>query len=360
MKILFCSEGLLIDGVASFNLYLSAALRKAGNEVAIAGRWSGFKSFKSRHKEHGVNVIDGFSLTPISRNLVSRSLDFDPDMIITDARRAFPLALEIKKRSRAKLVTVFHDEIRDDPRKERSLDTIIRFSDGWATSEGPILDQMKKLGTGLPLALIHRPITGMVHPTPLPPRDPFRVLSLGRLSGYKSPGHLSLLNHVGALKKAIPSLEITFVGGGDRTPLFRFKALKENLKAGSTYVRVAGSVTNPNDWLKWSTIVCAGATSAAEAVLSNRPTIAFSGYWMGLIGPDNIEQGISWHFGERAGHFRMKHYLGITSETLIDIYSKWDQEQVEQNTRETRMALAKEFDSEEIAGQFMAFFANLK
>ena len=41
MKILFCCEGFLVDGVASFNLYLSSALAEAGHEVAIAGRSAG-------------------------------------------------------------------------------------------------------------------------------------------------------------------------------------------------------------------------------------------------------------------------------------------------------------------------------
>lgn len=359
MKILFCSEGFLIDGVASFNLYLSAALQKAGNEVAIAGRWAGFWSFKSRHTEHGVKLIDGFAFTPISRNLVMRSMDFDPDIIITDSRRAFPLALEIKKRSKARLVTVFHDEPREDPREKRSIESISKYSDGWVTSEEPILEKMKNLKPDLPMAMIHRPITGMVVPSPLPARDPFRILALGRLSGYKSPGFRSLLDKASILKKEIPSLEITFVGGGDRTPLFKLQALRENLKNGSVFVRVLGSVPDPNPWIKWSTVVCAGATSAAEAVLSNRPTVAFSGYWMGLLGPENIRQAISWHFGERSGDFRMRSNPDITADSLIRLYTEWDQGLAERRTERVRLLLGKEFNSEDIARQFLDFFHSL-
>lgn len=360
MKILFCSEGFLIDGVASFNLYLSAALREAGHEVAVAGRWAGFKSFKDRHRQKGVEIIDGLALTPSGGGLPQKAAAFGPDIIVSDARRAFPLAMEVKERSGARLVTVFHDAVRDDSRRNRSLDTIMATSDAWITSEEPILQQMKALKPSFPVRLIRRPITSMVETTPLPDRDPFRVLCLGRLSGYKAPGFRALLDNALSLKEAIPSMEMTFVGGGDRLPLFRLKAMKANRKAGETFVRVVGMQPDPNPWIRWSTAVCAGATSAAEAALGNRPVLAFSGYWMGPLLPDNARQAIECHFGERDGPFLMKNRPGEAVSGLRKLYESWEPDQTHRQVAQTRRVLAEHFDSTKIVREFLDLFASLR
>jgi glycosyltransferase involved in cell wall biosynthesis len=359
LKILFCCEGFLVDGVASFNLYLSSALAEAGHEVAIAGRWAGFNSFKERHKKKGVTVFQDLALTPVSPRLVRQAAGFKPDVIITDSRRAFPLALEIKKRTGGKLVTVFHDPARDDRRKNRGLEIIRAQSDAWITSEEPIFEQLNGLAPPFPVSLIRRPISAMVEPSPLPPRDPFRVFCLGRLSGYKSPGFRALLDRASLLKKRIPSLEVAFAGGGDRLPLYRIEAMKQNALAGSRFVRVLGTVTDPNPLFRWSTVVCAGATSAAEGVLSNRPTFAFSAFWLGLVTEANSGDAIACHFGERYGSFRLKDRPESVLEALESLYGNWADGGVEEIVKQARETLEREFSSSLTASQFETLFRSL-
>lgn len=359
LRILFCSEGFLIDGVASFNLYLSSALSEAGHEVAIAGRWAGFSSFKERHRQQGVTVLEDFALTPVSSRLVRQAVRFNPSILVTDSRRAFPLALKIKKQSGAKLVTVFHDPVRDDRRKNRSLSTIRDASDAWVTAEEPIFGQLKALAPAFPVKLIRRPISSMVVPSPLPSRDPFRVLCLGRLSGYKSPGFRSLLSKASHLKKTIPSLEIVFAGGGDRLPLYRLEAIRQNALAGSRFIKVLGSVTDPNPLFRWSTVVCAGATSAAEGILSNRPTLAFSAFWLGLITESNCSEAIACHFGERYGNFLIKDRPEAVQESLGELYNQWDDLRIQDTVKRARQSLGKEFNSSFAASQFEALFRSL-
>lgn len=359
LKILFCCEGFLVDGVASFNLYLSSALAEAGHEVAIAGRWAGFNSFKERHERKGVTVFQDIAVTPVSPRLVQKATGFKPDVIITDSRRAFPLALEVKMKTGGKLVTVFHDPARDDRRKNRGLEVIRAQSDAWITSEEPIFEQLNRLAPPFPVSLIRRPISAMVEPSPLPPRDPFRVFCLGRLSGYKSPGFRALLDRASFLKKRIPSLEVAFAGGGDRLPLYRIEAMKQNALAGSRFIRVLGTVTDPNPLFRWSTVVCAGATSAAEGVLSNRPTLAFSAFWLGLVTEANSRDAIACHFGERYGSFRLKDRPESVLEALETLYGNWVDSGVEETVKQAREALEREFSSSLTASQFETLFRSL-
>ncbi|MFP4482253.1 MAG: glycosyltransferase [Thermovirgaceae bacterium] len=360
MKILFCSEGFLIDGVASFNLYLSGALREAGHEVAVAGRWAGFKSFKDRHRQKGVGIIESIGLSPSGGGLPQKAAAFGPDIIISDSRRAFPLAMAVKERSGARLVTVFHDPVRDDNRRNRSLETIVASSDAWITAEEPIFEQMKALKPPFPARLIRRPITSMMETSPLPDRDPFRVLCLGRLSGYKAPGFRALLDNALPLKEIIPSLEITFIGGGDRLPLFKLTGMKANMRSGETFVRVLGTRPDPNPWIGWSTAVCAGATSAAEAALSNRPVLAFSGYWMGPLLPDSVSRAIDCHFGERDGAFLMRDRPDAAVSGLKKLYETWEPAQIRHQVNETRMLLSQAFDSKKIVRDFLDLFKSLR
>jgi len=360
MRILFCSEGFIIDGVASFNLYLSAALSNAGHDVAIAGRWAGLKNFKERHRKHGVRIIETVSVPADSPRLIKKALSFRPDVIITDARRAFPLALKIKLISGAKLVTVFHDSIWNKPdKKNREIATIKKISDGWVTSEKHIFEQMKELSPECPSLMIRRPITDMVNSTPLSSRAPFRVLCLGRLSGYKSPGFRALLENALELKEKIPSLELTFVGGGSRLHLFKALAFRMNRKSGEKFITIAGTIPDPTDFLAWSTLVCAGATSAIEGLLSNRPVIAFSGYWMGLVRPDMLDYGIDTHFAERSGDILMREHPEKVVEELERVYREWENLDVEQNTEIMRKRLEAEFSSKKVACSFEKLFGRI-
>lgn len=359
MNILFCSEGFIVDGVASYNLYLSSALSRAGHSVAIVGRWAGRRGFQKRHKEAGVKVIQCLSATVDNAWLVDRALAFRPDVIITDSRRSFPLALRIGERTEARVVTIFHDPPQYDREGERGLESLTQRSDAWVTAEKPIHEELLRVGPGLPVLCIQRPITGVVCPKALPPRDPFRLLCLGRLSRWKSPGLRAIAQRAGELKRAIPSLQIDFVGGGRRRIGFWACAVKANLRARECFVRVAGSRPDPRPWMARATVVCAGATSAIEAILSNRPVLAFSGFWLGLVTPQNLMDGVSTHFGERRGELYVRDDPDVVIRGLVSLYNQWNHENMSGHVDELRRALWPDFDSEAVAEAFRSLFSQL-
>lgn len=359
MNILFCGEGFIIDGVASYNLYLSAALRQAGHQVAIVGRWAGFNGFQERHRQAGVKVIQCASLTVDNAWLVKQALAFKPDVIVSDSRRSFPLTLRIYEATGAKVVTVFHDPPQLEREGERSIEIIIANSHAWVTSEKPIYHELKKLNVDLPVHWIQRPITAMCRPTPLPPRDPFHVVCLGRLSGWKSPGLRAIVEKAAELKQAIPSLRITVVGGGRRQVNFWIDAMKANIQMQERFVRILGTKSNPQPFLEQATVVCAGATAAIEAILSERPVVALSGFWMGEVTPENLEQGVSTHFAERAGEFYMRDNPRVVIDALINLYRRWDNGKMAEQASRLRRKLAHDFDSQSIAKTFEGMLASI-
>jgi len=359
MNILFCNEGFIVDGVASYNLYLSAALRQAGYNVAVIGRWAGFKGFQKRHKDSGVKVIQDLSIAAESTRLVKQAVTFKPDILITDSRRSYPLAKRIRQKTGAKVITVFHDPPQLDRTGNRSIRNLIGDSNAWITSEKPIFDELKKIQTDVPMYWIQRPITGMVQSSPLPPRDPFHVLCLGRLSRWKSPGIRIIIEKALQLKQVIPSLLITVIGGGHRRFKISADAIKANSKAGQRFVRIVGTQTNPQSWITQATVVCACATSAIEAILCQRPVIAFSGFWMGLVTPENLENGVRSHFGERSGEFYTRENPDVVINSIRDLYLTWKQDKMAEQTKMLRQKLAPAFDSLSIAATFTRLFSQL-
>jgi glycosyltransferase involved in cell wall biosynthesis len=359
MNILFCSEGFIIDGVASYNLYLSACLAQAGHNVSIIGRWMGPKGFQQRHRKAGVRVIQFPSINAHSLWLTRRAKEAKPDVIITDARRAFPLSQRIRDTTGAKVVTVFHDPPQPDRKGARGIEAIMRGSDAWVTSEKPIFEKLKQIKSTIPKHFIQRPIEGLVQPTPLPPRKPFKCLCLGRLSRWKSPGLKVLVERAAELREKIPSLEIRFVGGGGRIVQFWRDALKANIRAGKRFVHIAGAKTDPQPWIQEATLVCAGATSAIEAILGNRPVIAFSGFWLGLVTRENLEAGISTHFGERSGEMYVKDNPNIVFDSLVETYEKWCGKKMALQVQALRDQLAPHFSSKTVSEQFIGLIQDI-
>ncbi len=359
MRILFCNEGFIIDGVASYNLYLSAALHQAGHNVAVLGRWGGFKGFQRRHRQSGVRVIQRPAVTADSHQLVRQAVAFNPDILFTDSRRSFPLAQRIRGETGVKVVTVFHDPPQLDRKGSRSVPSIVAGSDVWVTPEEPIYEQLLPIAGNLPVSFIQRPITGMVTPTPLPPVAPFHVLCLGRLSRWKAPGLRIIVEKAVELKRAIPSLQITVVGGGRRRLNFWMSAMKANVRVGERFVRIVGTQTDPQPWIREAGVVCAGATAAVEAILSGRTALAFSGFWLGPVTPQNLDRGISTHFGERSGDFHIKEDPEVVTRGLVALYRQWDQKEMVERVRALQTQLAPAFDSQIIAGSFQAIFDRL-
>jgi glycosyltransferase involved in cell wall biosynthesis len=358
MKILLCNEGFLIDGVASYNLYLSAALQQAGHQVGVIGRWAGFKGFQKRHRQAGVRVLQSYSFTVSNPRIRKMARNFNPCIIITDARRSFPLAQQIHRITNAFVLTVFHDPPAFKNKKGRSKEDVIAGSHAWVTAEKSIYDDLIKINAPLPVYHIQRPITGVVCPTPLPPKDPFRVLCVGRLSKWKAPGFRWLVENAAHLKEEIPSLEIAMVGGGRRLINFRRMARKTERRAKNRFINILGTQTDPTPWFKWATVVCAGATSAVEAILSGRPTIAFSGFWIGRITFHNIASAALTHFGERHGDFYVRQKPEVIGQELIALYRHWQDQTVAEETALLVENLAPAYDAQKVCRAFESVFAD--
>lgn len=347
-----------IDGVTSFVLHLSAALSRGGHEVAVLGRWWG-KGFQSRLRLEGVRVIQCLSPTIGNFWFDRRAAEFGPDVIVTDSNRSFPLSQRLKKITGAKVFTFFLDPIQDTApieekaiKKGRDIGSLTRGSDAWFSTDEIILKGLENFETPFPRFILKRPLKGLINPTPFPPMEPFRVLCIGRLSRRKHLGPLSLLNDAVALKKKIPSLEFVFVGGGGKTNIFRYLAWKANRRAGARFVRVVGAQAESQPWYDWATIVCAGSTSAVEAILANRLVIAFTDHWFGLVTPTNMEQAFRTFFAQRETGVSVRERPGIVSDHLSGVYEAWDHNALEDQVAEVRKMVEPHFDSASTARDF--------
>ena len=347
---------------------MSAALESIGHNVAVLGRWGGFKGFQQRHLHHGVKVLQDYCLTVSSSRLLKMGVEFKPDIIVTDSRRAYPLSQKLKELTGANIATVFHDPPQHDRKGARGVASLIQGSDIWLTSEKPILDELCKIETGFPAHFLQRPITNMVNPTPLKVKDPFSILCLGRLSQWKSPGIRYLVDNADRLYKKIPSLQLYVIGGGPKLINFKLAAYKTNRRIGKKVVHILGTKINPNPWFEKATVVCAGATSAIEAILSNRIVIAFSGVWMGPVTEKNLEYGTKTHFGERDGEIYtamnpkliyLKEHPRILAQSIEDMYTNWNNEMMKNRVKSLRNQLYSRFDSKEIAHQFTSIIETI-
>jgi glycosyltransferase involved in cell wall biosynthesis len=351
MRILFCSDALIVDGVTSFVLHLAATLRKGGHRVAVLGRWAG-EGFQSRLREHGVEIIQCLSPTVGNAWFDRKAVAFAPEVIVTDSRRSFPLAVRLKRVTGAKVFTFFLDHLEKTDRKGRDVPSLIAGSDAWLSAEPPILERLEEISTPFPKFLLRRPLVHMVTPTPLRAREPFRVLCFGRLSGYKSAGPWALVNDALALKRDIPSLRLVFVGGGWRAFLFRLTALRANIAAGERFIRVVGTQTDPNPWFEWATLVCAGSTSAVEAALASRPVVVFTGFWIGLLTPEKLDAAFTSYFGERSGSVSVRQHPELLSAEIRNVYEAWEQRGMEEMVHAVREGVIPFFDASTTAEEF--------
>jgi hypothetical protein len=144
----------------------------------------------------------------------------------------------------------------------------------------------------------------------------------------------------------IPSVEITVVGGGWRRILFERDAVLTNVSSGRKVIHIAGYQADPTPWYAASTIVCGGASCGMEAILSGRPVIAMSGYWFGLVTPENLNDANDTFYAERNGHFWMKDNPEVVLDEIINLYEKWEDDIVKKRTDTLRNALFPEFSPE--------------
>lgn len=357
MRVLFCSDAMIVDGVTSFVFHLSTALKEAGHDVAVLGRWAG-KGFQPRLKERGVKVIQCLSPSVSNIWFDKKAAEFNPDVIITDSRRSFPLATRLKNITNAKVFTFFLDSLEKTDRKGRDIASLVKFSDVWLSAEKPLLEELQKIPTSFPKIHLQRPLKGLFTPTPIPWKDPFRVLSFGRISKFKSAASLSLLHNALYMKKRIPSLEMVFVGGGWRTLKFRMLAAKCNYQAKSEFIRIVGTQIDPQKWIEWSTLVCAGSTSAIEATLANRPVVACTGYYLGLLTPEKFGEAFSTYFAERGGKL-LSEDPDLVVKEILRTYDQWEDLNMNETVNSFRIQVEPSFERENVARKFQAVFEQI-
>lgn len=361
MNILFCCEGFIIDGVASYNLHMAAALMRAGHNTAILGRWLGFRGFQKRHEETGVKVLQYFSPTVVSQAALKMAGEFRPDVLITDGRRGFPLALAIREKFATPIVTNFMDSVTGKDKPGRTIGEIRAHSAAWTSPEMRWVEAAERQsGGGVLVRQIRRAIIPELIPcTPMPPRDPFKLLCLGRLSGYKFTGQLTVVKNALRLQERIPTLEITVVGGGWRRAVFAKDAALINAKAGRRLVRIAGYQTDPVPWIAASTAVCGGSTCGLESILCNRPIIAVSAHWFGLITPDNLKDAVAGYYAERDGHFYIKENPEVVLDEILSLYKNWDEKRVTRDVQKLHDTMRPRFAPEIAAREWNELFAEV-
>lgn len=354
MRILFCSDALLIDGVTSYILHIGAALARSGHEVAVLGRWAG-KGFQRRYREEGMTVFSCPSVTVGNQWFDAKAKNFAPDVILTDSRRSFPLAVRLKKITRSPIITYFLDHLEKTDRPGRDVHSLVRWSDAWAVAEDPIRRSLLSTAPDFPVFPLPRPLDTVVTPSPLPSKSPFRILCFGRLSRYKTPGMFHILENAEALQSAIPDFEVVILGGGGwRLVRFKMLAWRINRRLGRSCVRVVGAQDDPRPWLKDACVVCGASTSAIEAALSLRPVVAFSSFWVGPITPENLDEAVDCYFAERSGRINLSKPEARAEilPALFDIYKRYDQ--ILPNLQEIQRRLHPLFNSEETVRCFKA------
>ncbi|QTX33430.1 glycosyltransferase [Aminithiophilus ramosus] len=353
-RLLFCSDALLVDGVTSYILHVGTALSRAGHDVAVLGRWAG-QGFQRRYRGEGMTVFSCPSPTVGNAWFDAKARAFDPDVILTDSRRSFPLATRLKKVTGRPVVTYFLDHLEKTDRPGRDIASLVRWSDAWAVAEEPIRRSLVEAAPGFPIFRLPRPLDVAVAAAPLPERDPFRIVFFGRLSGYKTPGMFHLLDRIGDLDRAIPGFEIAVVGGGGwRLLRFRALAAKINRRLGRRAVVVAGTQIDPRPWLAKACLVCGGSTSAIEAALSKRPVVCFTGYWFGQVTGDSVDEALACYFGERGGrgHFSDPALFDRIVPEIVGVHERYDRLPADLETIASR--LSPHFDSSETIRSFSA------
>lgn len=357
MRVLFCSDAMIVDGVTSFVFHLATALKEAGHDVAVVGRWAG-QGFQPRLRQYGVKVIECISPTVGNFWFDKKAVEFRPDVLVTDSRRSFPLAVRLKRITGAKIFTFFLDKLEKTDRKGRDVGSLIKYSDAWLSAEKPLLNELESISTPFCKFHLQRPLKGLLTPTPIPPKDPFRILSFGRVSSFKSITSFELLKNALYMKKEIPSLEMVFVGGGWRTIKIRMLAAKNNFKIRSNFIKIVGTQIDPQPWFEWANLVCAGSTSAIEATLANRPVVASTGYYLGFLTLDKIEKAFSTYFSERSGPL-LSENPNLLIEDIIKVYRDWDEDLVKQKTAAFRSGIERFFERDSAAQNFQKIYENV-
>ncbi|MBQ4431168.1 MAG: glycosyltransferase [Synergistaceae bacterium] len=343
MRILFCSDALTVDGVTSYILNTGAALKRAGHEVAVLGRWAG-KGFQSRYRHEGFTVITCPSISAGNMYFDMRAKAFAPDVIMTDPRRSFPLATRIKAITHAPVITYFLDPVEKTDRPGRDIASLVKHSNVFTAFEPDILSELHGLNSGVPAVKMVRPLDVFFSPSELPQREGFNILCFGRLSGYKTPGLLHMLDNIKPIQEHIPGFVINIVGGGGWR-LFKLKLLARNLNAslGRECVRITGTQTDPRKYIESANVVLASATSAMESAYSMRPVVAVCSGYFGRVKSENLNEAVKCYFSERYG----KNDFAELLPEIFKIYDSYYDESFRDDLREVSRRLCDDFSERE-------------
>ncbi len=348
MRILFCSDALTIDGVTSYILNVGAALKRAGHEVAVLGRWAG-SGFQARYRHEGFTVISCPSVSVGNMYFDFRAKHFRPDVIMTDPRRSFPLAVRIKKLTGAPVITYFLDPVEKTDRPGRDIPSLVKYSDVFTAFERNILAQLHELNAPTPIVKMTRPLDVFFAPSELPERENFSILCFGRLSRYKTPGIFHMLDNINIIREKIPDFTINILGGGGwRLYKLKYFAHTVNRKMGRKCLNIIGAQDNPRSWIERANVVFASATSAMEAAYSQRPVIAMCSGYFGRVAPKNLNEAVNSYFSER---YADKDFSGLLDD-LFSIYDSYNDSEFVNSLREVSCMLGREFSERETVRAF--------
>ena len=358
MRILFCSDALTIDGINSYILNAGAALKLAGHEVAVLGRWAGVKGFQRRYRQEGFTVITCPSVSVGNAYFDFRAKRFRPDVIMTDHRRSFPLATRIKHLTGAPVITYFLDPLWKTDKKGRDIPSLEKFSDAFIAFEPGILASLHELTSGVPIVKMTRPLDVFFAPSALPPRENFTLLCFGRLSRYKTPGIFHMLDNLKLIQEHIPGFRINILGGGGWR-LFKLKyfARTLNKSLGRKCVNIIGTQENPRKFIEEANIVFASATSAMEAAYSLRPVIAMCSGYFGRLTPQNLDEAIGCYFSER--YYDNQSFSGLLDD-LFRIYDSYEDSRFRNDLQEISRRLGEEFSAGECVRVFEEIMSGIQ
>ena len=357
MRILFCSDALTIDGINSYILNTGAALKQAGHTIAVLGRWAGVKGFQKRYRHEGFTVITCPSASVGNAYFDFRAKRFRPDVIMTDHRRTFPLAVRIKHLTGAPIITYFLDPLWKTDKKGRDIPSLMKYSDAFTAFEPGILQSLHELTEGVPIVQMPRPLDVFFAPSELPKRDPFNILCFGRLSRYKTPGIFHMLDNIHAINERIPNFRINILGGGGwRLWKFKLTAHRLNKQLGRKCVNIIGTQLDPRRYIEAANVVFASATSAMEAAYSFRPVIAMCSGYFGKVTPENLTDGIGCYFSERGAP---EDFSGLLDD-LFSVYDSYGSSESVRDLREISVRLGREFAADETVRVFTQIMSGIQ
>jgi hypothetical protein len=84
-----------------------------------------------------------------------------------------------------------------------------------------------------------------------------------------------------------------------------------------------------------------------------------SGFWFGLITPDNLSDAVKCYYAERGGRFLIAHRPEVVLSEVENLYETWDEEKTSDRTRVLRETMLPEFSPELAAKDWESLLARV-